>query len=60
MKASELILAKNPDLIASLAAIKRAAQMARQIAIQSNTGIVVIKSGEICKVSADELKQQLS
>ena len=58
MKASELHHAKNPDLIASLIAIKRAAKLARQTAIQTNTAIVVIKNGELCKISAEELKQQ--
>ncbi len=58
MKASELQLAKNPDLIASFAAIKRAAQLARQTAIQTNTAIVVIKDGVLCRISAEELKRQ--
>ena len=58
MKASELQLAKNPDLIASLVAIKRAAQLARQTAIQTNTAIVVIKDGVLYRISAEELKQQ--
>lgn len=58
MKASELQLAKNPDLIASLVAIKRAAQLARQTAIQTNTAIVVIKDGVLCRISAEDLKQQ--
>jgi len=58
MKASELQHAKNPDLIASLAAIKRAAILARQTAIQTNTAIVVMKDGVLCRISAEELKQQ--
>jgi hypothetical protein len=68
MKASELHLAnthcanawgtRNPDLIASVTAIKRAAQLARQTAIQTNTAIVVIKDGMLCRISAEELKQQ--
>jgi len=58
MKASELQHAKNPDLIASLAAIKRAAMLARQTAIQTNTAIVVMKDGVLCRISAKELKQQ--
>ncbi|MCX7099801.1 MAG: hypothetical protein NTV43_18055 [Methylococcales bacterium] len=37
MQASELQQAKNPDLIASLEAYKRAAYLARQTAIQTNT-----------------------
>jgi len=58
MKASELQHAKNPDLIASVAAIKRAAILARQTAIQTNTAIVVMKDGVLCRISAEELKQQ--
>lgn len=58
MKASELQHAKNPDLIASLAAIKRAAQLARQTAIQTNTAIVVMKDGVLRRISAEELKKQ--
>ena len=41
MKASELHCAKNPDLITSVIAIKRAAKLARQ----TNTAIVVVKQG---------------
>ncbi|MEI8207768.1 MAG: hypothetical protein WCG16_01090 [Methylococcales bacterium] len=58
MKATELQRAKNPDLIASVTAIKRAAQLARQTAIQTNTAIVVIKDGVLCRITAEELKQQ--
>ena len=58
MKASELQLAKNPDLIASFIALKRAAHLARQTAIQTNTAIVVIKDGVLCRISAEELKKQ--
>ena len=58
MKASELQLAKNPDLIASFVAIKRAAHLARQTAIQTNTAIVVINDGVLCRISAEELKKQ--
>ena len=58
MKASELNQAKNPDLITSYVALKRAAYFARQTAIQTNTAIVVIKDGVLCRISAEELKQQ--
>ncbi|NOT11133.1 MAG: hypothetical protein HOP23_04765 [Methylococcaceae bacterium] len=58
MNANELAQAKNPDLIASLVAIKRAASLARQTAIATNTGIVVVKNGKLCRISAAELKIQ--
>lgn len=49
---------KNPDLLASLAAIQRAAELARQVAIQTNTGIVVTRNGQIVRISASELRQE--
>jgi len=58
MKASELQRAKNPVLLASVIAIKRAAQLARQTARQTNTAILVIKDGVLCRISAEELKRQ--
>lgn len=50
--------AKNPDQRASLGAMKRAAQMAREIAIQTNTGIVVVRDGKIVTITADELRAE--
>lgn len=58
MKAFELNQAKNPDLMASYVALKRTAYIARQIAIQTNTAIVVSKDGVLCGISAEEPKQQ--
>lgn len=46
MTQEELSKARNPDLRASLAAMRRAAEMARQTAIQTNTGIVRVKDGK--------------
>jgi hypothetical protein len=39
----------------ALVALQRAAEEARQIAIQTNTGIVVLVDGEIKHITADEL-----
>lgn len=36
----------------------RAAEMAREIAIQTNTGIVVTRNGEIVRVSTNELRAE--
>lgn len=49
---------KNPLLRDSIAAMHRAAEMAREIAIQTNTGIVVTRNGEIVRVSANELRAE--
>ncbi|MBU2737719.1 hypothetical protein [Acidithiobacillus concretivorus] len=49
--------ARNPDLRASMAAMRRAAQLARQIAIQTNTGIVMVRDGQCVRISAQELRE---
>ena len=58
MKTSELNQAENPDFMASYVALKRAGCVARQTAIPTNTAIVVVKDGVLCRISAEELKQQ--
>jgi hypothetical protein len=58
MKKIDIAQAKNPDLRGSLAALQRAAAGARQIAIQTNTSLVLVKDGQLVKVSAEELKRE--
>jgi hypothetical protein len=53
----EIAKAKNPDLRASLAAMQRAAKMARQTAIQTDTGIVVVRDGKPVRISAKQLRE---
>lgn len=55
MKPKDLNIAKNPDLIGSVAAIKRAALMARQVAIQTNTAIIVSENGQMVRKTARDL-----
>jgi hypothetical protein len=50
--------AKNPDLRATLAAMRRAAEAARQTAIQTDTAIVIVQDGKLVRVSAKELQRQ--
>lgn len=57
MTQKDLSKARNPDLRASLAALQRAARMARQIAIQTDTAIVVVQNGKVVRISADELRK---
>ena len=45
----------DPDLRGAMAALKRAAQRARDIAIQTGTGIVVSENGVLRHISAQEL-----
>ena len=58
MTQQELSQAKNPDLRASLAAMRRAAEMARNTAIQTNTEIVIVKDGKPVRITAEELRKE--
>ncbi len=44
----------------ALAALQRAADQARNIAIQTNTEIVILQDGKRVRVTAEELRQQAS
>ena len=58
MKLADISKAKNPDLRASVAAMERAAELARKTAIQTDTAIVVLQDGKIVRISAEELRRQ--
>lgn len=60
MKTQDVSQAKDPDLRASLAAMQRAAQLARRTAIQTETGIVIVRDGKIVHISAEELRRDAS
>ena len=53
----DIAQARNPDLRAYMASMRRAAQLARQIAIQTNTGIVMVRDGQCVRISAQELRE---
>lgn len=57
MTQADISKAKNPDLRASLAAMRRAAAMARQTAIDTDTGIVIVRDGKPVLISAEELRR---
>ncbi len=58
MNDNDISNAKDPDLRASLVALRRAAQQARKTAIQTETNLVIVKDGRMQRISADELRQQ--
>ncbi|ACH84221.1 MULTISPECIES: hypothetical protein [Acidithiobacillus] len=58
MSTKDISNAKDPDLRASLGALRRAAQHARKTAIQTETNLVIVKDGRMQRISADELRQQ--
>ncbi|MEY4210200.1 MAG: hypothetical protein RLZ92_579 [Pseudomonadota bacterium] len=58
MAKQDLKYAKDKDLVASFTAMKRAAEMARQLAIQTGTSIVIMKDQQIVHVTAEQLRQE--
>lgn len=56
MNRADLSQAKNPALRGSFAAMRRAALLARKIAIQTDTEIMLVERGKPVKVSAAELR----
>jgi hypothetical protein len=56
MTIPDISLANDPDLRAWLAAIQRAAALARTTAIQTETNIVIVKDQQLVRVSANELR----
>ena len=59
MNTKDISQAKNADLRGSLPALQRAAKLARQIAIETNTGIVVVSEGRLIFVEASTLREEL-
>jgi len=58
MTKHDISQARNPDLSASLIAMRRAAAAARQMAIQTDTAIVVVQDCQVRRITAEELKQE--
>lgn len=52
--------AKDPDLRASAAAIRRAAQAARRTAIQTGTNLIIVKDGKLTRIPAQVLREAAS
>lgn len=48
----------DPDIRDAMNAMQRAAQLARQTAIQTDTAIIIIKDGKQIRVTADELRKE--
>lgn len=60
MNARDTSQARNPALRGSLAAMKRAAELARKTAIQTETGIIMVRDGKVVRVSAQELREAMA
>ena len=57
MNTEALSSATNPDLVNSLTALRRAARMAREIAVRTDTEIVIVRDGKLVRITAAELRQ---
>lgn len=57
MNTHDISTAKDPGLRASMVAMQRAAALARQTAIQTETHVVIMEDEKIVRISADELRQ---
>lgn len=58
MKTKDISESKDPDLRASMAALQRASLLARKIAIQTGTHLVIVKDGQLVRISAEELRRE--
>lgn len=58
LSTKDITQAKDPILAASLAALERAAELARQTAMQTNTAIVLVQAGHIVRIPAEALRQR--
>lgn len=58
MKPHDISKASDPDMRASLAALRRASQLARKTAIQTGTDLIVVRDGQTVRISADTLRGQ--
>lgn len=58
MKLQDISQARNPDLRASLAALRRAAELARKTAIDTDTELVVVREGRIVRIPAETLRRE--
>jgi hypothetical protein len=57
MTQEQLSQAKDKDLPASLIAMRRAARLAREQAVRTNTAIIILRNNAPVRVSAEELRK---
>ena len=58
MTTRDISEAKNPDLRASLEALRRAGDLARQTAIQTGTDLIIVQDGKTVRSPAAVLGDQ--
>jgi hypothetical protein len=58
MSTKQFVKPHTPESRRAMAALERAADLARKTAIQTDTAIIVVKDGKRVRITADELRQQ--
>lgn len=58
MNTKQPLIPDNPETRGAMDALERAADLARETAIQTDTAIIIVKDEKIVRVTADELRQQ--
>ena len=58
MNTRDISQAKDPDLRGSLAALRRAAVLAREEAIRTGTELVVVENGTLTRIDAERLRTE--
>lgn len=59
MKHQDITKTSSQVLRDSMAALKRAGTLARKTAIQTNTHLVIVKDGEVVRISPDQLRREM-
>lgn len=54
----DISTAGDPDLRVSMQAMRHAAELARKTTIQTGTHLVVVRNGQLLRISAQELIEQ--
>ena len=57
MSTKDISEATDPDLRASVAAMHRAAKLARKVAMQTDTNLIVMRDGKIVRIPAAVLRE---
>jgi hypothetical protein len=57
MKTNDITKAKDPALRGSLNALRRSADAARKVAIQTDTNLIVVKDGKLTRIPAQVLRE---
>lgn len=57
MTQEQLSQAKDKNLPASLIAMRRAGRLARELAVRTDTAIIVLRNQTLVRVSAEELRK---